>query len=83
MRQRQILNLEGYNLSVDQIEIMCQKYRDLGQVSANKLVYFILQLLFSLSSLHIIQVTRLKLFTNYYLSTISLYLSLLDSLLVT
>ena len=41
MRQRQILNLEGYNLSVEQIEIMCQKYRDLGQVSANKHIYFI------------------------------------------
>ena len=35
MRQKQILNLEGYNLSVDQIEVMCQKYRDLGQVSTD------------------------------------------------
>ena len=39
MRQRQILNLEGFNLSVEQIEIMCQKYRDLGQVSANKHIF--------------------------------------------
>ena len=33
MRQKQITNLEGFNLSVEQIEVMCQKYRDLGQVS--------------------------------------------------
>jgi hypothetical protein len=31
MRQQQIRNLEGYDLSVEQIENMCQKYRDLGQ----------------------------------------------------
>jgi hypothetical protein len=31
MRQQQIRNLEGYDLSVEQIESMCQKYRDLGQ----------------------------------------------------
>jgi hypothetical protein len=32
LRQKQILTLESFNLSVDQIELMCQKYRDLGQV---------------------------------------------------
>ena len=38
MRQKQILNLEGYNLSVDQIEVMCQKYRELGQVGKDTMM---------------------------------------------
>lgn len=33
LRQKQMQNLEGLSLSTDQIEGMCQKYRDLGQVS--------------------------------------------------
>ena len=36
MRQRQITQLEGFSLSVEQIEVMCQKYRDLGQVSIGR-----------------------------------------------